>query len=87
MVIPFSPKIQNKISPAWQQQSVQAVVKAAQKGEISYVQFLQQIADSGVLSYTVDIPGKQVTYFGKDKNSYVQAFAKKLCDFLAKLKS
>jgi len=54
--------------------AVKKSVASSQKGEITYVQFLDQIIAAGCAHYEVYITGKKVIYFGRDGNQHVELF-------------
>ncbi len=49
-------------------------VRAIQRGEIGYAEFLRQIMEAGCASYRVFIGGRKVMYFGRDGEFYVEPF-------------
>jgi uncharacterized protein YbcV (DUF1398 family) len=54
--------------------SVEKSVASRQKGEITYVQFLDQIIAAGCTHYEVYIAGKKVIYFGREGSQHIQLF-------------
>jgi uncharacterized protein YbcV (DUF1398 family) len=55
-------------------QEVMNAVKAIQKGEIGYAEFLRRIMRSGCSHYEVFIGGRKVMYFGRDGEFYTEPF-------------
>lgn len=53
-------------------EEVKRAVASSQKGEISYVQFLNRIISAGCCHYEVYISGKKVLYFGRDGSQHVE---------------
>jgi len=53
---------------------VQAAVKAIQRGEIQYREFLRRIQAAGTASYSVYIAGKRAIYTGRQGDSYTEWF-------------
>jgi uncharacterized protein YbcV (DUF1398 family) len=53
---------------------VTASVRAIQRGEIAYDDFLRRIMRAGCASYCVFIAGRKVIYFGKDGAFYLKPF-------------
>ncbi|HEX4839588.1 MAG TPA: DUF1398 family protein [Rhabdochlamydiaceae bacterium] len=54
--------------------AVKKSVASSQKGEITYVQFLDQIIAAGCTHYEVYITGKKVIYFGRDGSQHIELF-------------
>ena len=57
--------------------AVAATVKAIQRGEIGYAEFLRRIMTSGCSHYEVFIAGRKAMYFGRDGNFYTEPFPNK----------
>jgi uncharacterized protein YbcV (DUF1398 family) len=53
---------------------VAAAVKASQRGEIKYVEFLQRTMAAGCVGYFTQITGRQVLYFGRNGDVHVERF-------------
>lgn len=53
---------------------VLAAIRASQKGEHRYPEFLQKIAAAGVVYYTVHLQGRKAIYFGRHGDSYTEPF-------------
>ena len=64
------PKIADKFST----DEVQSAIRAIQKQEIEYPEFLHQIIESGCAFYIVFITGKKAIYFGKNGDFHVENF-------------
>ena len=62
------------IAPAFDQQAVAASVKAIQKGELGYAEFLRRIMNSGCSHYEVFIAGRKVMYFGRNGDFHTEYF-------------
>lgn len=53
---------------------VEAAVRASQRGEIKYVEFLQRTMAAGCVGYFVQIAGRQVLYFGRNGEVHLEPF-------------
>jgi uncharacterized protein YbcV (DUF1398 family) len=53
---------------------VQAAVKAIQRGELQYREFLRRIQAAGTATYSVYITGKRAIYTGRQGDSYTEWF-------------
>jgi uncharacterized protein YbcV (DUF1398 family) len=62
------------IAPKFDSAGVAATVKAIQRGEIGYAEFLQRIMDAGCSHYEVFISGRKAMYFGRDGEFYTEPF-------------
>jgi uncharacterized protein YbcV (DUF1398 family) len=62
------------IAPAFNQPAVTAAVKAIQRGEIGYTEFLRRIMASGCSHYEVYFSGRKAMYFGRDGDFYTENF-------------
>jgi len=62
------------IAPAFDQRAVTALIKAIQKGELGYAEFLRRIMRSGCSHYEVFIAGRKAIYFGCDGDFYTEHF-------------
>ena len=62
------------IAPAFDSQAVAASVKAIQRGEVGYAEFLRRIMRSGCSHYEVYIAGRKAMYFGRDGEFYTEPF-------------
>jgi len=51
-----------------------AVVKAIQRKEIGYAEFLRRIMASGCASYEVFFGGRKAVYVGRDGDVYIEPF-------------
>ena len=54
--------------------SVEAAVKAIQKGEINYKIFCARVMDAGCVGYHVHITGRRVVYYGRSGESHTEYF-------------
>ena len=62
------------IAPTFDQQAVAASIKAIQKGELGYAEFLRRVMRSGCSHYEVFIAGRKVMYFGRDGDFHTEHF-------------
>jgi uncharacterized protein YbcV (DUF1398 family) len=62
------------IAPAFDTTGVAATVKAIQRGEIGYAEFLCRIMAAGCARYEVFIAGRKAMYFGRDGEFYTEPF-------------
>jgi uncharacterized protein YbcV (DUF1398 family) len=62
------------IAPQFREADVVAAVRAAQRGEIGYADFLRRIMQAGCASYSVFIDGRKVMYFGRNGEFCTEAF-------------
>lgn len=53
---------------------VEAAVRASQRGEIKYVEFLDRTMAAGCVGYFVQLAGRQVLYFGRNGETHVERF-------------
>lgn len=51
-------------------------IRASQKGEINYVEFLDRVINAGTTQYGVFIDGKKAVYTGRKGDSHVEHFPK-----------
>jgi uncharacterized protein YbcV (DUF1398 family) len=54
--------------------AVGVTVKAIQRGEIGYAEFLRRIMNAGCSHYEVFIGGRKAMYFGRDGEFYTEPF-------------
>lgn len=54
--------------------AVQAAVRAIQRKEIGYAEFLRRIMQAGCCSYQVFFNGRKAMYFGRDGAFYTEPF-------------
>jgi uncharacterized protein YbcV (DUF1398 family) len=62
------------IAPAFDRESVEKTVKAIQRKEIGYAEFLRQIMRAGCARYSVFFDGRKAMYFGRNGESYTEPF-------------
>jgi uncharacterized protein YbcV (DUF1398 family) len=62
------------IAPEFDSPAVAASVRAIQRGEIGYAEFLLRIMRSGCSHYEVFIAGRKAMYFGRDGEFYTEPF-------------
>lgn len=65
------------IAPVFDGERVAAVVKAIQRKEIGYAEFLRRIMAAGCSHYEVFISGRKAMYFGRDGTFYTEPFPPK----------
>lgn len=65
------------IAPAFDGERVAASVKAIQRKEIGYAEFLRQIMAAGCSHYEVFIQGRKAMYFGRDGAFHTEQFPAK----------
>lgn len=53
---------------------VDAAVRAIQRGEIQYMEFLRRIMEAGCVGYFVLLAGRQAQYFGRKGEMHVEKF-------------
>jgi uncharacterized protein YbcV (DUF1398 family) len=53
---------------------VDAAVRAIQRGEIVYMEFLRRIMDAGCVGYFVLLAGRQAQYFGRRGEIHIEKF-------------
>jgi len=51
---------------------VEAAVRASQRGEIKYLEFLARSMAAGCVGYFVQIAGRQVLYFGRNGEVHIE---------------
>ena len=56
------------------QAEVVAAIRSIQRQEIVYPEFLHQIADAGIVIYTVHLKGRKALYLGADGDFHVENF-------------
>jgi uncharacterized protein YbcV (DUF1398 family) len=62
------------IAASFDSTAVAATVKAIQRGQIGYAEFLRRIMRSGCSHYEVFIAGRRAMYFGRDGEFYTEPF-------------
>lgn len=62
------------IADAFDAAGVQAAIRASQHGQITYCQFLDQVAAAGTVYYTVHLQGRKAIYFGRHGEFHVENF-------------
>lgn len=53
---------------------VEAAVRASQRGELPYREFVGRIAEAGATSYIVYLTGRFVAYIGRDGSQHIERF-------------
>jgi uncharacterized protein YbcV (DUF1398 family) len=62
------------IAPQFDEAEVVAAVRAIQRREIGYAEFLRRIMRGGCASYSVFFGGRKAMYFGRDGAFYTEKF-------------
>jgi uncharacterized protein YbcV (DUF1398 family) len=62
------------VAQAFDIAGVTSSVRAIQRGELGYAEFLRQIMQAGCASYRVFIDGRKAMYFGRDGDFYTELF-------------
>lgn len=62
------------IAQAFAGTDVVAAIRAAQRDEIRYPEFMRRAAAAGVVAYWVQLNGKHVVYFGRNGETHVEWF-------------
>lgn len=62
------------IADAYSAAGVEAAVRAAQRGEIRYAEFLLRIRAAGCVDYVVHIVGRRVCYYGRRGEVHLEPF-------------
>lgn len=62
------------IAARFDEAAVAGTVKAIQRGEIGYAEFLRRIMQAGCANYRVFIGGRKAMYFGRDGEFYTEPF-------------
>jgi uncharacterized protein YbcV (DUF1398 family) len=55
-------------------EGIQSAIKASQRGELKFIDFIPRALDAGVTSYMVFMSGKKVIYFGRKGDSHTELF-------------
>ena len=62
------------IAEAFDAGAVEAAVRAAQRGEVLYPEFLRRIRAAGCVGYFAQIAGRRVQYIGRTGDMHVEPF-------------
>ena len=62
--------------PRFNREAVIKAIRVDQAGESTFPEFLLAVWSAGVVHYEVDFDARNVTYYGYDGNSYVEAYPK-----------
>jgi uncharacterized protein YbcV (DUF1398 family) len=65
---------QEPVAQEFSESGVVATLRAIQRGEILYIEFLRRIQAAGCASYSVYITGRRAIYFGRKGEVYVELF-------------
>ena len=68
---------QEAIAQGFDSDAVQETVKAIQRGEFLYPEFLRRIMSAGCVGYFTQISGCRVQYVGRTGDMYVESFPTK----------
>lgn len=55
-------------------EGIQSAIKASQRGEIKFREFIVRALDAGISSYIVFFKGKKVIYFGRNGETHTELF-------------
>lgn len=62
------------LSFEFQPEGIQSAIKASQRQELKFIDFIPRALDAGVASYIVFIHGKKVIYFGRKGETHTELF-------------
>lgn len=62
------------LAGAFSEQGVEAAVRAAQAGTVTYKEFCRQAMEAGCAGYLVSIAGRRVVYYGRTGDMHVEYF-------------
>ena len=65
------------IAAAFSETGVQSAIKASQRGEIDYPEFLRRIMTAGTVYYDIFIQGRKAIYTGRNGDFHVEKFPRK----------
>lgn len=60
--------------PSFDQEAFLRVLKASQKGEITFPEFLKGTWKTGVINYEADLIARKVSYYGANGESYIEDY-------------
>jgi uncharacterized protein YbcV (DUF1398 family) len=63
-----------KTADAFDDNKVAAAIRSIQQRQILYPEFLRQIAEAGVVYYTVHLRGRKAIYFGRHGDFHIEPF-------------
>ncbi|HEY0301626.1 MAG TPA: hypothetical protein VGC36_09850 [Rhizomicrobium sp.] len=63
-----------RVAVAFAPDAIAATVKAVQRKEIGYAEFLRRIMANGCASYEVFFGGRKAVYVGRDGDVYIEPF-------------
>ena len=72
-VLPL-PHPEQLIAATFDASGVEAAIRASQRGEISYVEFLKWTMAAGCVGYFVQITGRRALYFGRNGDVHLEPF-------------
>jgi uncharacterized protein YbcV (DUF1398 family) len=72
--VPWPPALLPPIADMFEDGQVGAAIRASQRQEIRYPEFLRRIAAAGAVYYTVHVKGKKAIYFGRHGDFHVEPF-------------
>jgi uncharacterized protein YbcV (DUF1398 family) len=64
----------HKLAEKFCADGIQSAIKASQRGELKYRQFIPKALESGITSYVVFFQGKKVIYFGRNGETHTELF-------------
>ena len=62
------------LAESFNPEGIKAAIKASQKQELKYIDFIPRALDSGISSYIVFIHGMKVIYFGRKGETHTELF-------------
>ncbi|MDE3199945.1 MAG: DUF1398 family protein [Acidobacteriota bacterium] len=62
------------VAATFSKQEIVAAIRAAQKDEVRYPEFMRRAAAAGVTAYWALLTGKRVIYFGRNGEMHVECF-------------
>lgn len=60
--------------PKFDQEALVQAIRSDQAGTISFPEFLRFAWEAGVIAFQVDFIAREVTYYGQNEESYVEAY-------------
>jgi uncharacterized protein YbcV (DUF1398 family) len=62
------------VAPAFSQDGIVAAIRASQRGEIIFPEFIERAMAAGVAYYTVHLQGRKAIYFSRDGEFHIEEF-------------
>jgi len=72
--VPWPPAALPPVADAFEDGQVAAAIRASQRHEVRYPEFLRHIAAAGAVYYTVHMKGKKALYFGRHGDFHIEPF-------------